>query len=146
MLTTADRLAPFVVTDYGYGKISADFGSTNLDNIPSTGGTGGYSRLSPPSALKPEPGLPQWTGTAPQQSGSGGDAGQPTGGDGSMLDKLIALYRSQFGAGSAASTSGAPVVIVPDPATQSGGGGISPAVIGVVVIGAVGYAAWRYYR
>lgn len=152
---------PFPTT---FGSIGGSWGATNLDSIPSSGGTAGYTKattLQPPTPT-PIVYIPNVNtfGGAGVNQGSGnsgttnsGGSGTTQSGDltGDVLDKFIALYGNQFQAPSQASTSGGGVVVVPQGSSDSTAPAatsspVSPQLLGIVALAAVAFFAYRHFH
>jgi hypothetical protein len=151
---------------YGFGSIGPNFGATNLDTIPSSGGSAGYTRALGVGSI-PIPTPTRYYDT-PDGSGElfdgttsiippvlkpGSDYTPPpvvnpsqSGDVNPTLDRLLDLYANQFGGDSAARTSGTPVVVVPQGSSGDSGSSVSPKVFVVLALAGVGYLGYRWYK
>lgn len=152
--------APQITNDAGtnYGSISQNFGSTNLDNIPSSGGSAGYSSAAPPL---PNP-VPYIQATLPSYGATGGydttgagagaapviNSTQSGDVNAALFDKLSALFGANFQAPSQASTSGTGVVVVPEAATGNSTAAPSSAskIVVWVAVAGVAYLGYKWYK
>lgn len=167
-------LVPYVGPNPGYGSIGPNFGSTNLDNIPSSGGVAGYTSnqssllsqiqqryaggIGVKSYIDPVTGMPSGVpghvtfadGTTSTGTSTSGVNTTQSGTVDPTLAYLAQLYANQFQAPSAASTSGQPVVVVPQgqsAPTDTGAG--TPAASKFLVFGiiaALAYFGYKWYK
>lgn len=140
-------LAP---TGTNFGSIGPNFGTSNVDNIPSSGGMQGYTSNFVISAPTPTRYYPQTDGSysisPPNVSGSTTTGVNPTQSGDLYFQSLLNAYANQFGGSTDASTSGGPVVVVPPSGTTDSGSSNQSSIVILLVLAAVGFLGYRWYK
>jgi hypothetical protein len=154
------------LTTSGFGSIGKNFGATNLDSIPSSGGAAGYTSALSVTSIRPPTPTRYYTTpdggstiTPPTTENNNNGWTTPTPGTGvnpvqsgdvnPTLERLLAEYANQFGGDTAERTSGTPVVVVPQGAGSDSGSAApsaAPKLLAILALAGVGYLGYRWYK